>query len=149
MQRAPAQEEGVKLELSREMSYDAVAAALAGALGLADPQLLRFTQQNTYTQARARGPYSTRDALVACMPLQRHAHSEARGAARALVRPLLQRPRRRRCRRTGAVRSEHRIKNRQFGASALCRAAAMTGCGLGRSGSGKTPGTRQGLRPTP
>jgi len=109
MQRAPAQEEGVKLELSREMSYDAVATALAAALGLADPQLLRFTQQNTYTQVRSRGPYSTRDAHVACVPLQRQAHSEARGVARALVSPLLQRPRRRSCRRTGAVRSEHRI----------------------------------------
>ena len=42
----------MKLELSREMSYDAVAGALARALGLADPQLLRFTQQNTYSQAR-------------------------------------------------------------------------------------------------
>ena len=52
--RARAQEEGVQLELSREMSYDRVAAELAAKLGLADPQLLRFTPQNTYSQARCR-----------------------------------------------------------------------------------------------
>ena len=46
----------MQLELSREMTYDHVAAELAAKLGLADPQLLRFTQQNTYTQARSRAP---------------------------------------------------------------------------------------------
>ena len=46
----------MQLELSREMTNDHVAAELAAKLGLADPQLLRFTQQNTYTQARCRAP---------------------------------------------------------------------------------------------
>lgn len=46
----------MQLELSREMTYDRVAAELAAKLSLADPQLLRFTQQNTYTQARCRAP---------------------------------------------------------------------------------------------
>lgn len=68
------QEENIKLELSREMSYDAVAGALASALGLADPLLLRFTQQNTYSQARpCQQPWRMPEAIADALSLVRAA----------------------------------------------------------------------------
>eukprot|EP00884_Botryococcus_braunii_P009404 jgi/Botrbrau1/18465/Bobra.0072s0048.1 len=44
-------EEGVSIEMSRTNTYDEVAQKLADKLGIADPEMLRFTQHNVYTQA--------------------------------------------------------------------------------------------------
>ena len=45
-----------ELELLRTMDYDAVVAALAARLGVADPDLLRLTPQNGFTQQPQRVP---------------------------------------------------------------------------------------------
>lgn len=44
------QEEGLSLVLSKANTYDDVAEKLAEQLNLDDPQRLRFTQHNVYTQ---------------------------------------------------------------------------------------------------
>lgn len=46
-----AQEAGFQLELSIEMTYEEVEAAVALHLGLADQRKLRFTAHNNYSQA--------------------------------------------------------------------------------------------------
>ena len=46
------QESGLELELSVQMSYSDVEAALAKKLGLENPQMLRFTPHNNYTQVQ-------------------------------------------------------------------------------------------------
>ena len=55
------QEEGVRLELSKQMDYRQASAALAEHLGLDDPEKLRFTQQNTYGQIPKAGPVRWRE----------------------------------------------------------------------------------------
>ncbi|KAK9819401.1 hypothetical protein WJX81_005916 [Elliptochloris bilobata] len=69
-------EEGVQLELSREMPYDRVATELAAKLGLADPQLLRFTQQNPYSQVPKTAPLKWRGVATLAEMLQ-HFHTLA------------------------------------------------------------------------
>lgn len=49
-------EEGFKLELLKDMSYDAITAALAAKLGLPDPTYLRLTLHNNYSRAPQRQP---------------------------------------------------------------------------------------------
>mmetsp|Transcript_35695 Transcript_35695/g.79387 ORF Transcript_35695/g.79387 Transcript_35695/m.79387 type:complete len:1131 (+) Transcript_35695:131-3523(+) len=49
-------EEGLQLELLREMSYDQVTAKLAEKLQLEDPTRLRLTQHNVYSHAPQRNP---------------------------------------------------------------------------------------------
>lgn len=53
-------EEGFTLELARGLDYDAVTAALAEKLGLADPDLLRLTPQNIFSQQPQRLPLNYR-----------------------------------------------------------------------------------------
>jgi ubiquitin carboxyl-terminal hydrolase 7 len=50
------QEEGMPLELSKADTYDSVAERLAEELKLEDPQFLRFTQHNAYTQSPKPSP---------------------------------------------------------------------------------------------
>lgn len=46
----------MSIELSRTNTYDQVAEKLAEKLGLEDPEMLRFTQHNVYTQAPKPNP---------------------------------------------------------------------------------------------
>ncbi|KAK9823704.1 hypothetical protein WJX72_004794 [[Myrmecia] bisecta] len=59
-------DEGIKLELSKVMTYDDVCRELAAALKLPDPQLLRLTQHNCYSQTPKPAPLKFRglDSLV-------------------------------------------------------------------------------------
>ena len=62
-------DEKLTLDLSKSMPYDDVCAALANALGVADPTTLRLTQHNVYTNA-PKTPLAFRgvDALVDALP---------------------------------------------------------------------------------
>eukprot|EP00877_Chromochloris_zofingiensis_P003568 jgi/Chrzof1/13211/Cz07g24170.t1 len=53
-------EEGIRLELLRDMEYDTVAEALAAELKLEDPTKLRLTQHNAYSHQPQRNPLKYR-----------------------------------------------------------------------------------------
>lgn len=66
-------EEGIWVELMREMDYDQVSQALALRLGLDDPTKLRFTSHNNYSHQPQRTPLKFRAAMRVEQMVQ-HAH---------------------------------------------------------------------------